>query len=205
MRDTVERAVDVGTHLAFLASNNIYWHTRFDAAADGRKNRIVTCYKEAPDPHADQNGPTVTWRKIGKKNSVAEERLLGVQYNGMLEAPLPLVISESQHWFWRGVGVTDGDTIPGLVAVEADGRNAKTKLTRKATQTLLSSTPYEDRIGRGPRVQNTSLYETARGTLVFTAGTFHWNLALVKSEYTDVRIQAAMSNLVTRMMQGPTT
>jgi hypothetical protein len=203
MRDTVEKALDAGTHLAFLASNNIYWHTRFDAAADGRKNRIVTCYKDAPDPHADQNGPTVTWRKIGRKNSVAEERLLGVQYNGIVETPLPLVISASQHWFWKGVGVTDGDTIPGLVAVEADGRNTNIKLARNAIQTLLSSTPYEDRIGRGPRVQNTSLYETAIGVLVFTAGTFHWNLALVNSKYTDIRIQGAMNNLFTRMLLGP--
>jgi hypothetical protein len=200
MRDTAEIAADTGTHLAFLASNNIYWHTRFDAASDGRRNRIVTCYKDAPDPHADQNGPTVTWRKLGKKNSVAEERLLGVQYNGMLKAPIPLVISQSQHWFWRGTGAANGDTVPGLVAVEADGRDAKIKLTRKAIQTLLSSTPYEDRIGRGRRVQNTSLYETTRGTLVFTAGTFHWNLALVDSKYTDVRIQKAMNNLFSRMI-----
>jgi hypothetical protein len=200
MRDTAESAVDGGTHLAFLAANNIYWNIRFDAAADGRKNRVVTCYKYAPDPHADQAGPTTNWRKIGNRNSQAEQRLLGVQYNGMLADPLPLVISESWHWFWRGTGVTDGDAISGLVAVEADGWNPKIKLSRGAVQTLLSSTPYEDRIGRGSRVQNTSIYITPDRTLVFTAGTFHWNLALVDSEYADGRIRRAMSNLFLRML-----
>ena len=202
MRDSTESAVDGGTHLAFLAANNIYWHVRFDPARDGRRNRVVTCYKDTPDPGADGNGPTCNWRKIGKKHSHAEQQLMGVQYNGMLAEPVPLVISKSRHWFWAGTGVRDGDTVPGLVAVEADGWNPKIKLSRRANQTLLSETPYEDRLGRGPRVQNTSLYETARGTLVFAAGTFHWNLALVDSAYTDVRIQLATRNLLTRMLVG---
>jgi hypothetical protein len=202
MRDSTESAVDGGTHLAFLAANNIYWHVRFDAARDGRRNRVVTCYKDTPDPEADENGPTRNWRKIGKRRSQAEQRLLGVQYNGMLADPLPLVIRKSRHWFWAGTGVRDGDAVPGLVAVEADGWNPKIKLSRRANQTLLSETPYEDRLGRGARVQNTSLYETDRGTLVFAAGTFHWNLALVDSAYTDVRIQRATRNLLIRMLVG---
>ncbi len=202
MRDTAENAVDDGTHLAFLAANNIYWHIRFDAARDGRPNRVVTCYKDAPDPHADEHGPTRNWRKLDKRYSKAEQRLLGVQYNGMLADPLPLVITESRHWFWAGTGVTDGTTVPGLVAVEADGWHPKIKLSRKARQTLLSHTAYEDQLGRGARVQNTSLYETAQGTLVFAAGTFHWNLALIDSPYTDARIRQATKNLLTRMLAG---
>ncbi|GIM75649.1 hypothetical protein Aau02nite_66960 [Amorphoplanes auranticolor] len=203
MRDATESALDNGTHLTFLAANNVYWHVRFDEARDGRPNRVVTCYKDTPDPYADDTGPTRNWRKLGRKYSQAEQRLLGVQYNGMLADPVPLVISGSRHWFWAGTGVRDGDTVPGLVAVEADGWNPKIELSREANQTLLSETPYQDRLGRGTRVQNTSLYETPRGTLVFAAGTFHWNLALVDSPYTDVRIQQATMNLLTRMLVGP--
>lgn len=202
MRDTTERAVDGGTHLAFLAANNVYWHIRFDAAPDGRPNRVVTCYKDTPDPRADEHGPTRNWRKIGKRHSRAEQRLLGVQYNGMLAEPVPLVVSASRHWFWAGTGVRAGDTIAGLVAVEADGWNPKIPLARGARQTLLSHTPYQDRLGRGTRVQNTSLYETAGGTLVFAAATFHWTLALVDSPYTDARIQRATRNLLARMLAG---
>lgn len=50
MRDCAEDAVDAGTHLAFLASNNIYFHIRLEPAAEGKPSRVVTCYKEAPDP-----------------------------------------------------------------------------------------------------------------------------------------------------------
>lgn len=203
MRETAENAVDNGIHLAFLAANNVYWHVRFEAAKDGRPLRVVTCYKDAPDPHANKNGPTKNWRKLGKTYSQAEQRLLGVQYNGMLKDPVPLVITKPGHWFWAGTGVRAGDKIRGLVAVEADGWNPKIKLTRKASHTLLSHTPYQDRLGRGARVQNTSIYQTAHGTLVFAAATFHWNLALVDSPYTDVRIQRATSNLLNRMLAGP--
>ncbi|GAA3348037.1 hypothetical protein GCM10020358_64990 [Amorphoplanes nipponensis] len=202
MRDTAERAVDDGTHLAFLAANNIYWHIRLEAARDGRANRVVTCYKDAPDPDAGAPGPTRNWRKLGKRHSQAEQRLLGVQYNGMLASPVPLRITQSRHWFWAGTGVRDGDTVAGLVAVEADGHHPKIKLARKARQALLSDTPYQDQLGRGARVQNTSVYETAQGTLVFAAATFHWCLALVESPYTDARIQRATRNLVTRMLAG---
>lgn len=203
MRDTAENAVDHGTHLAFLAANNVYWHVRFDAASDGRPNRVVTCYKDSPDPHADRHGPTKNWRRLGKLHSRAEQRLLGVQYNGMLAKPVPLVVSESRHWFWAGTGVRAGDRIPGLVAVEADGWNPKIEVPRAERRTLLSNTPYQDQLGRGRRVQNTSLYETAGGAIVFAAATFHWTLALVPSPYTDTRIQRATKNLLVRMTARP--
>lgn len=51
-------------------------------------------------------------------------------------------------------------------------------------------------------MQNTSLYETRGGALVFAAATFHWCLALVDSPYTDVRIQTATTNLLHRMRAG---
>lgn len=196
MRTAAEKAVDGGTHLAFFASNNIYWHIRFDAAQDGHRNRVVTCYKSLEDPKKDRNGATTTWRDLDGK---AEQKLLGVQYNGILKDPVPLVVSESKHWFWNGTKVNDGDGITGIVAVEADGQDTKIKIARAATQTLLSTTPYVDKYGRH-RVQNTSLYETAEGTMVFVAGTFHWNLALIKSKYADKRIRAATKNLLTRML-----
>lgn len=196
MRKTAEKAVDGGTHLAFFASNNVYWHSRFDAARDGRRNRVVTCYKSRNDPKQDRNGATNTWRDL---DGQAEQKLLGVQYNGILKEPVPLVVSQSRHWFWAGAKVSDGDGIAGIVGVEADGRDPNIEVARVVAQTLLSTTPYVNKYGR-PRVQNTSLSETADGTMVFVAGTFHWNLALIKSKYADRRIRVATKNLLTRML-----
>ncbi len=200
MRDRAEEAVAVGTHLAFLASNNIYFHIRVEDSADGRPGRVVTCYKEAPDPEPGETGPTVRWRKLGKKHLRAEQGLLGVQYNGILHEPAPLVVRESKHWFWAGTGLRDGDEIPDLVAVEADGFNPSMPRPEDTEQTLLSASPYGDSMGRGRKVQNSSLCVHGDGTLVFVAGTFHWPLALHAPAHANEHVQRATKNLVDRML-----
>ncbi|MET9593125.1 N,N-dimethylformamidase beta subunit family domain-containing protein [Streptomyces sp. NPDC006516] len=200
MRDCAEDAVAVGTHLAFLASNNIYFHIRVEAAANGAAGRVVTCYKEAPDPEPGEAGPTVRWRNLGKKHRKAEQGLMGVQYNGILKEPAPLIVRESKHWFWAGTGLRDGDKIPDLIAVEADGFNPSMPSPADSQQTLLSASPYIDSWGRGRTLQNTSLCEDSQGTLVFVAGTFHWPLALNDPKHLSPHVQRATSNLIDRML-----
>ncbi|MCX4964399.1 hypothetical protein OHA98_06120 [Streptomyces sp. NBC_00654] len=201
MRDCAEEAVDAGTHLAFLASNNIYFHIRLESAADGRDGRVVTCYKEASDPEPGTAGPTVRWRKLGKKHRKAEQGLLGVQYNGILKEPAPLVVRESGHWFWSGTGLRDGDKLPDLIGVEADGFDPSMPRPADSEQTLLAASPYVDSWGRGRSMQNTSLCENKQGTFVFVAGTFHWPLALHDPAYINPQVQRATRNLLTRMLE----
>ncbi|MCP3817698.1 hypothetical protein NLX86_05985 [Streptomyces sp. A3M-1-3] len=201
MRNVAEDAVKEGTHLAFLAANNIYFHIRLEPAADGRANRIVACYKSDADLGRDINGQTGRWRDLGRFGRAAEQGLLGVQYNGILSPPAPLVVRSPGHWFWAGTGLRDGDEIPGLVAVEADGYDPEYPLPSRVTRTLLSESPYMDRKGRGRRVQNSGLYETEQGALVFAAGTFHWPLALGAPGHTDKRVQTATRNLLTHMLR----
>jgi hypothetical protein len=195
MRAAVEKAFDQGTHTAYLAANNVYWHIR--VSTDGR---LVTCYKDDPDPAPDEHGPTCTWRTIGAHYSQAEQKLVGVQYCGMLSKPVPLVVSNPSHWMWSGTGVRAGDEIKDLVAVEADSHYPSIKLSYKCKQTLLSHSPFQDTMGRGNKVQNTSVSVKHDGTIMFCAGTFHWPLALVESEFTDKRIQRATHNLFERFL-----
>ncbi|MEU4218512.1 N,N-dimethylformamidase beta subunit family domain-containing protein [Actinoplanes sp. NPDC026623] len=201
MRDVVENAVRTKTHCAFLAANNIYWNVRVEADPRGVAGRVVTCYKDDPDPAPDAVGPTERWRSLGNDRERAEARLLGVQYNGILHEPVPLVVRKAGHWFWAGTGLRDGAEIHGLVAVEADGRYRALPTGYESKQVLLSRSPYLDRMGRGEKIQNTSLCQTPDGTIMFCAGTFHWPLALVESKFTDVRIQRATRNLFDRMVR----
>ncbi|AEV83787.1 hypothetical protein ACWT_2654 [Actinoplanes sp. SE50] len=201
MRDVVQKAITGNTHVAFLAANNLYWNIRIEADARGTSGRIVTCYKGAPDPAPDPIGETTLWRNLGTGQEHAEARLLGVQYRGILATPVPMVVQNTQHWLWAGTGLKDGDTIRDLVAVEADGFESDLPTDYESTQTLLSASPYTDRMGRGDRVQNTSVCETPNGTIMFVAGTFHWPLALVKSKVTDARIQRATKNLFDRFLR----
>ncbi|MFF9351287.1 N,N-dimethylformamidase beta subunit family domain-containing protein [Streptomyces sp. NPDC014734] len=201
MRGCAERAVAAGTHLAFLTANNIYFHIRVEGSADGRPGRVVTCYKESPDPAPGPLGPTSRWRQLGADHEHAEQGLLGVQYNGILKKPVPLVVRESDHWFWSGTGLRDGDSIPDLVAVEADGFDPAMPRPAGTRQTLLSASPYADRLGRRRTQQNTSLCVDERGTIVFVAGTFYWPLALHDPQHVNQHVRRATHNLLSRMLE----
>lgn len=202
MRDVTEDAVRAGTHLAFLASNNIYFRIRIEDSARGSANQVVTCYKEEPDPESDSDGRTVRWRHAKKRHRAAEQGLLGVQYNGILNKPAPMVVRESDHWFWAGTGLRDGDEIADLIGVEADGFDPKMPQPENVKQTLLSASPYIDSRGGGRTVQNTSLCVNEQGTVVFVAGTFHWPLALDDPDHINKHVQTATRNLMTRLLQA---
>lgn len=196
MRAAAETAVAGGVSLAFLAANNVYWNIHYEPG-DGRPDRTVACYKNPrEDPGSAARRSTVTWRSLSPHD--AEQRLLGVQYNGVVGTAAPLIVQGAGHWMWEGTGVTDGMAIRKLVAGEADGRDAAYPFA-DGVQTLLSASPYVTAKGT-PAVQNTSVYEAASGAVVFCAGTFNWPLALNRGGYRDTRIQRATANLMNRML-----
>lgn len=199
MRQVAERMVNEGGSLAFLSANNVYWHVRIQPSSDGRPERVVACYKTDPDPHAAIGGATTKWRSIASDGRDAEQLLLGVQYNGIVDIPAPLVIKAADHWFWTGCGASDGDTIPGLVAGEADGLNSNYPKPVGMTGTVLSASPYRAH-GGGQRIQNSHIYQTPQGGLVFDAGTFHWTLGLNRESLRDSRIEKATRNLFDRIL-----
>ncbi|MBR7828246.1 hypothetical protein KDK95_18170 [Actinospica sp. MGRD01-02] len=201
MRETVSAAVDRGTHLAYIAANNVYWHVRFEQDPYGRETPIMACWKSDPDPAADKSGPTCLWREVKTNGETAEQSLLGVMYNGIPREEVPLSVSNPQHWFWDGTGVHDGTTIPGIVGGEADGYYPGSPAPRNlVSHTLLSASHYMALGGSNwPRVQHTSLYETNSGAVVFAAATFNWSFGLNRAGYVDARIQRATANLFARI------
>ncbi|WTW96394.1 hypothetical protein OG216_24810 [Streptomycetaceae bacterium NBC_01309] len=191
MREVVEEAHREGVNQAWLTANNMYWHVRFDKNERGVANRVMHCWREDRDPGASLlSAPTDMWRRIRRP----EQEFLGIQYNGIVASPTPLRVSSSWHWLWAGTGVRDGDTIDKVVGGEADGIEAGMPTPPGARQALLAESPYVLRSG-ARRTQNTSLYESPRGTLMFCAGTFNWSLALNHPKYRDERIQRATHNL----------
>ncbi|WP_308267682.1 N,N-dimethylformamidase beta subunit family domain-containing protein [Yinghuangia soli] len=198
MRTAAEDALRAGVGQAWLTANNMYWHVRFEANARGAAARTMSCWKEDADPGASaQSAPTDMWRRIRRP----EQEFLGVQYNGIVAAPTPLVVAQSGHWMWAGTGVRDGDTIRAVVGGEADGVESGVPTPQGVNQVLLSSTPYTLRSG-ARQVQSTSLYERPDGTLMFCAATFNWALALHHPKYKDERVQRATKNLFDRMRRA---
>ncbi|MFI7219445.1 N,N-dimethylformamidase beta subunit family domain-containing protein [Micromonospora maritima] len=192
MRRATEAGLAAGTSLVFLGANSVYWHARVRAGRNGRPDRLVECAKTPPDPGADASGPTVTWRDLDRP----EQALLGVQYNGIVREPQPLVVRAAEHWVWAGTGVADGDRVPGVVDGEADGVNAG---VFRPAGTTLSSSPYPAQQG-GRRLQSTSVYETPGGAVVFASGTLGWTMALDRRGHRDPRIERATANVLDRIV-----
>ncbi|QDY76708.1 N,N-dimethylformamidase beta subunit family domain-containing protein [Streptomyces qinzhouensis] len=214
MYDSATRAVGAGRNLAFLGANNVYFHIRLERSAKGRPNRLMACYKTREDPAPGAAGPTVRWREIRTDGSLAEQRLLGIQFNGIVKTPAPLVVQSAGHWLWHGTGVKNGERLADLIGVEADAYNGNAPQPPGARRTLLAASRYTDsRPNSAPRVQNTALTEHAGGGMVFMAGTFHWPLTLVDDDRhtnskvrltppTRAKIRRATGNLVSRMTSG---
>ncbi|MFI5837045.1 N,N-dimethylformamidase beta subunit family domain-containing protein [Micromonospora sp. NPDC051300] len=164
-------------------------------AADGRPERLVACAKDWSDPSEVVTGATVRWRDLDRP----EQALIGVQYNGIVLTPQPLVVRSADHWVWAGTGVADGDRIPGVVAGEADGLDRASERPTQVDDVLLSASPYPAQQG-GRRLQGTHLYETPGGAIVFATGTLGWTMALNRRGHRDPRIERATANVLDRIV-----
>jgi hypothetical protein len=199
MREHATGALEAGTGLAFFEANNVYWHIRVQRAPDGRTDRGFAIYKHDPDPNAASSGPTTQWRQIDADGAEAEQALLGVQFNGIPSAATALLVRASDHWFWAGTGVADGDAIDGVVGGEADGYDPAFPSPIGVTPTMLSHTPYDYPPGV-EKIQNSSIYETEAGAVVFASATNDWPAVLGRDGRRDGRIQLATANLLDRML-----
>lgn len=196
MRDATERALGRGSSLGFFAANNVYWKTRMQRDPAGFST--MTCFKTDPDPGHRGLDRTTTWRDLGANHVVAESRLLGTMYIGLIPGRLPMVIKEPGHWFWSGTDLVAGDRIPGLVCGELDGvARGMPKPAGASDAALLSASPFPWH-GR-PKLQQTSWYTAASGGMVFNAGTFGWSAALGGQGTQLPQVQRATANLLARM------
>ncbi len=191
MRRAVERARDGGTALVFLSANTMFWQSQLDPLPGGSPDRLLTCRKHQGP------GKPAQWRTQGEP----EQHVLGIQYTGQVPRPNPLVVRNSEHWFWDATDAGDGDELPGLVAGEADRYFPRTSLPDHTERVLLAHSPYRDARG-ARRHQETSLYRAPSGALVFSSGTFAWSPSLDRPGHVDSRVQRATSNLLDRVCKG---
>ncbi len=204
MRDHYEQARDAGVDLAFLGANTGYWQIRLDAAPDGMPDRRQTGYKEAADldplRHVDDADVTASFRSpiLGRP----ENALLGIMSSDWHTIDFPWVVRGSSSWVYAGVGVGDGDLIPGLVGVESD-KIIDNGLTPSGIVVLADSPTIGGDAG-GLNKQQATVYPTAAGGFVFAAGSIRFPATLggVRGQ---VKAQQLMRNLIVRAGGVPLT
>jgi hypothetical protein len=177
MRRNVERARDLGTHLAIFSSNTCYWQMRLEPShLTGQPHRTIVAYKENAQWHdplytdedpANDHLVTTRWRNVPV--SRPEATLLGTMY---IEGDDPIdddyVLEDADGWLTENTGLKRGTSLAGVAGYEVDG--------------LSSSSPVGIRIiarmPRGHAPGAVTIYQAASGALVFATGSMQWSWGL---------------------------
>jgi putative cell wall-binding protein len=197
MFTTAEQARDAGIGLTSLGADNVYWRVRYEDGPGGTPDRVLVCYRIADlDPVPDATNKTILFRDLGRP----EQELLGEMYaapGGVVPASHSWVVKAASHWFYRGTGLANGDSIPAMVGGETDQRQPGYPLPQARDYSVVAQSPTVD--GNGdPAIAESTLYTAPSGAAVFDAGSLKYTRALGQSGYTYPQAQAMTTNLLAR-------
>ena len=196
-RDRTDAAVSRGVSLLLLSANTGYWRVRTDAAPDGRKARVITCFKNADG----DTGTPVTHRFREAPENEPEDALFGVMYRdrlAMVDVDAPVLIRRTDHWAFEGTDLRPGDVFWRVNGYEVDsiGAGAPLDTTALASSPLLS---LNGGLGWGTM----ALRETGSGALVFAAGGLDFARTLSNYDLADTKAQRLVANVLYRALGEP--
>lgn len=195
MRDAFERALDDGTHLAFLGANTCYWQNRYE---DGE--RTIVQYRDAAlDPEPDPGLKTVRFRDLRPPRP--ERELIGQQYEGGIVHPREAIAHRFMPGFasdsWAdGIDLDPSRPLARLVGYEWDTFDERH--APPGTVRIMGVT-------REPCSADCIRWTAPSGAEVFSAGSlqFAWALDDWASPGTaDERVARMLRTGFTRMLAG---
>ncbi|WP_335582767.1 DUF4082 domain-containing protein [Cryobacterium arcticum] len=232
-RANVEAARDAGVNLQFLSGNEVYWHTRYEAATVGTQTayRTLVSYKETwsndkIDPSSEWTG---TWRDprfASQANGAGrpENQLTGTLFqSNFSDLPVTVSATEGKYRLWRNTGlanIASGSTAvlaPHTVGYESDedldnGFRPAGLITLSTTTGAVPEylQDFGTVVTPGTTTHHLTLYKAPSGALVFSAGSVQWTWGLDQTHDgdgapADVRMQQAQVNLLADMGAQPGT
>ena len=197
MRDHYEAARAAGVSEAFLGANIGFWQVRFAPGADGMPNRRMVGYKEAAalDPLASSDPADITAAFRGSVINRPENALLGVMSGDWhFNNDFPWRVNDASHWLYEGLGVQNGDQIPGLVGLETD-----------FTQNNGATPAGIDVVGQSPTISGdyeptndqaqATVYQPTPTSFVFAAASIRF-AATLSGPRAQVKAQRMVRNLI---------
>jgi len=207
MRETLTRARDHGTNIAFFGANAIFRKIRFERSGLGQ-DRIEVNYKNAAeDPLFGKDNAQVTGNWPIAPDADPEQSLIGQSYVCSVTANYPMLVTDPGSWIWKGVGLTAGEQLDGLVGPEFDQVNPSVPVPHPIE--VVARSPVS--CGAPPTYSDVSYYTTAAGAGVFDAGTEDWVCALpgagcggfTASVLTQRAVTTATANILEAFGAGP--
>ncbi len=203
MRDHYEAARAAGVSEAFLGANIGFWQVRFEPGADGMPNRHMVGYKEAAalDPLASSDPADVTAAFRSNVLNRPENALLGVMSGDWHFADFPWRVNDASHWLYNGLGVSNGDQIPGLVGLETDFTQANGATPAGIDIVGQSPTISGDYETTNDQAQST-VYAPTANSFVFAAASIRF-AATLSGPRGQVKAQRMVRNLIAHAGGSP--
>ena len=178
-RSNVEGARDRGVNLFFSAGNVCWWQIHFDP---GERAFAVNRVADAD-----------LWRGSQANNSTAypaEISMIGVEYvantiRSDMKMANPLatnLVAGGVHWAYEHTGLTNGQTLSGLLGYEVDGSwdssagNGVNSASPASGTVRLASSPFSYDTYLGHSFM--TIYTACNGAQVFATGSMQWNWGL---------------------------
>lgn len=203
--ESVTKLRDAGVNLLFFSGDASCWVTPFSDSSSGVPNRMI--FRGGP------YGGNHTWAEARVKGygpyphrGPDEGYLIGGRNSQPVTGGGDWTVVKADHWIFKGTGMRNGDSIPGLVGWEvhgdppADLQGLEVVASGNALQEGENRTPWAATIYPGPK-----------GNFVFNAATIFWSQGMSSppghmlpySHYsrphgTDPRVQRITQNLINK-------
>lgn len=225
-RRNVERARDLGVHLAFFSGDAVYWKTRYESSIDGSNepHKTLVCFKETLAGAKIDPLPGVwtgTWRdpRFSPPNDGRrpENALTGTIFtvNGERSDAIRVPAADAKMRFWRNTGLellvagSFAQLSPATLGYEWDedlDNGFRPHGLVRLSSTRLDVTPnyiadFGATYGKGNANHALTFYKAPSGARVFSAGTIQWSWGLDGTHdrgpsLPDARMQQATVNLL---------
>jgi hypothetical protein len=165
--NSVMKMRDAGVSLLFLSGNSVCWVAPFRNSFDGRPNRIFF----RGGPYGDQNAYAVNRHKEHgpfPHRGPDEGLLMGARNVEPVNGGGDWTITQADHWIFRNAGVSNGDSIPGLIGWEYHGQPASID----GLEVVAAGTAWQG--GENPQQWTATIYPGPKGNFVFNAATIFW-------------------------------
>lgn len=177
-------AHDRGMNIVFFGASSILRHVRLRSSRLGPGREEVDYRNAQEDPLDGKASPLdVTGNTWGSPpTDWPESDFVGEMYAGFLEPGrrAGLVVSDASSWVYRGTGLRNGSTVPGVIASDVDHFYAA--MIHPADVQVLSHSPIPANMGQtdiGAFYSDMTYYTAARsGAGVLDTGTTNWIPAL---------------------------
>ncbi len=124
-RQAAVAAEKAGVNMVLFGASAILRHVRLQSSPLGPDREVVDYRDATEDPLNGKGNPLQVTGNIWASPPAdwSEVGFVGENYVGFVEpgnAPVPFVVVDASAWIFKGTGLTDGSSVPGVIATDLD-------------------------------------------------------------------------------------